>query len=322
MKGTVLHFDGANQNGLIRAEDGRRYGFTAWDYKSAQTPRVGDEIDFEIQDGVAAEIYVVKAASAPSLDLMALRRTVAEGTNKAAERIGRNLSAAEPGAPAQPISAAGVLQIMLNDWRNLLAALALAACLLPLVSFGPSSANLFGAVSSSSMANAQLAQVRNAMQALAPASISTNPWNMPPKAAQAVVAPNGALTSWSLRAAWLLYLVPLLAMATLIQLFRGRDSTRPAFLLGLGCVALVPAAMLASQEFAALQNQMAQMPLYGAAVGTLGITNFLDIGFYTLAGTGAAILFGACRCYRSPPAEILYRLASLNAGPLSEPCLF
>ncbi|OSI75592.1 hypothetical protein BSZ21_04685 [Bradyrhizobium canariense] len=68
---------------------------------------------------------------------MALRRTVTESTNKVAERIGRSLTATEAGAPAQPMSAAGVLQIMLNDRRNQLAASALAAGLLPLVSFGP-----------------------------------------------------------------------------------------------------------------------------------------------------------------------------------------
>ncbi|OSI75593.1 hypothetical protein BSZ21_04690 [Bradyrhizobium canariense] len=42
------------------AEDGRRDRFTAWDSKWAQTPRLGDEIDFGIQDGD----LVMKATSA------------------------------------------------------------------------------------------------------------------------------------------------------------------------------------------------------------------------------------------------------------------
>ena len=290
MKGIVLHFDGANENGVIRAEDGRRYGFTAWDYKSAHNPRVGDEIDFEIQEGVAADIYVVKAAAAASLDLMALRRTVTEGTGKVAERITRNWAEAEAGEIPKPVSATGFMKIMLNDWRHLLAALALVASLLPLLSFGPFSANLFGAVSSASMANTQLTVLRDTMQAFAPSTTTTNPWNMAPqKSAQTTAGIAAVPTSWALRAAWLLYAIPLLAMITLIQLFRGRDSTRPAFWLGVASVSLVPAAMFAAQEFATLQKQIAQMSLFGGTTG-FGITQFLDFGFYALVGIGAAIL--------------------------------
>ncbi len=96
-------------------------------------------------------------------------------------------------------------------------------------------------------------------------------------------------TSWTLRAAWLLYTIPLLAIGTLVQLFRGRDVTRPAFWLGIACVSLVPAAVFASQEIASLQKQIAQMSFFGGTA-SIGITNILDFGFYALVGIGAAIL--------------------------------
>jgi hypothetical protein len=305
MKGIVLHFDGAKQNGVIRADDGRRYGFTGFDYKSDRGPRVGDEIDFEIQDGVATEIYALKAAASPPLDMLALRRTITDGTTKVAEQITRNWagSAKDDQAAALHAGGSGVLGRIMSDWRNVLAALALIACFFPALSVGPFSTNLFGVVSYASLANGELAAYQGMMQP-APA-IAPTPWNMTPPSASVMSRPSQesariATMAWTLRAAYLLYLIPILAIVTLVQMFRGRDNFRPAFWLGIACSALFPAAVIGSQELAALKMQM---PMF---VAIPGITSILDFGFYGLiaAGFGTLLVHAGIIGARPPRAYI------------------
>ena len=60
MKGKILNYD--VNKGIIAGDDGQRYEFVKMDFKSAAEPVAGDEVDFVIQEGVAKEIYVSKAA--------------------------------------------------------------------------------------------------------------------------------------------------------------------------------------------------------------------------------------------------------------------
>lgn len=60
MKGKVLGFDPASGTGAITGDDGNRYKFTAADNKSATPLKPNDTVDFEVDNGVAKEIYVVK----------------------------------------------------------------------------------------------------------------------------------------------------------------------------------------------------------------------------------------------------------------------
>jgi hypothetical protein len=61
MIGTILHFDSANDEGVLRGEDGQRYRFSASDWCSPGTAIAGDVVDFEPVDGQAVEIFVTKA---------------------------------------------------------------------------------------------------------------------------------------------------------------------------------------------------------------------------------------------------------------------
>jgi hypothetical protein len=289
MKGIVLHFDSVKLHGVIRADDGLRYGFIGLDYMSDRSPRVGDEVDFEIRDDVATEIYSLKAAASPLLDMLALRRTITEGTTKVAEQITRNWagSAADDQVAALQAGGSGVLERMMRDWRNVLAALALIACFFPAVSVGPFSTNLFGVVSYASLANSQLVAYQNMMQP-AP-TIAPNPWNMTPPSASVTSRPSQesariATMAWTFRAAYLLYLIPILSIYTLVQMFRGRNNVRPAFWLGIACSSLLPAAIYGSFQLEALKTQL---PMLSAIPG---ITSLLDFGFYGLIAVGLSTL--------------------------------
>lgn len=55
MKGKVLNFE--VNKGIIAADDGNRYEFVKMDLKSDNDPKMGDEVDFIIEDGHAKEIY-------------------------------------------------------------------------------------------------------------------------------------------------------------------------------------------------------------------------------------------------------------------------
>jgi hypothetical protein len=136
-------------------------------------------------------------------------------------------------------------------------------------------------------------------------AIAPTPWNMTPPSASVMSRPSQesariATMAWTLRAAYLLYLIPILAIVTLVQMFRGRDNFRPAFWLGIACSALFPAAVIGSQELAALKMQM---PMF---VAIPGITSILDFGFYGLiaAGFGTLLVHAGIIGARPPRAYI------------------
>ena len=59
MRGEVLGFDQSSGTGVLRAEDGRRYGFALAQWRESETPVKGDRIDFEPSGQQAVEIYLV-----------------------------------------------------------------------------------------------------------------------------------------------------------------------------------------------------------------------------------------------------------------------
>lgn len=63
MQGKILGFDGNNADGVISAEDGRRYPFTAAEWRHRTAPQTGQRVDFEAQDGRATGIYVTGGAA-------------------------------------------------------------------------------------------------------------------------------------------------------------------------------------------------------------------------------------------------------------------
>ncbi|MDO9335525.1 MAG: TM2 domain-containing protein [Caulobacter sp.] len=63
MRGKVLSYTDLDGTGLISADDGQRYGFTRGDLGGGVRSVVpGTEVDFELQDGAARNIYVTTPA--------------------------------------------------------------------------------------------------------------------------------------------------------------------------------------------------------------------------------------------------------------------
>lgn len=58
MRGKVLSFDDYTGSGLISGDDGGRYTFTRGGLMGARDVMAGADVDFEVADGVASNIYV------------------------------------------------------------------------------------------------------------------------------------------------------------------------------------------------------------------------------------------------------------------------
>lgn len=59
MQGKILDYNNEFKSGLIRGEDGNKYRFSIDDCKSAVTPIVGANVDFESSGDKAVEVYVL-----------------------------------------------------------------------------------------------------------------------------------------------------------------------------------------------------------------------------------------------------------------------
>ena len=57
MKGKILNFDETSNIGKISGYDGNRYDFTKNDWKSNGNPNQNSEVDFEIQENSAKDIF-------------------------------------------------------------------------------------------------------------------------------------------------------------------------------------------------------------------------------------------------------------------------
>lgn len=62
MKGTVLGLE--SDGGVISGEDGARYRFSGEQWKGPRSPQPRDEVDFEIADGRATDVFVLKPGGA------------------------------------------------------------------------------------------------------------------------------------------------------------------------------------------------------------------------------------------------------------------
>jgi len=62
MKGKILHLTA--DFSVIRADDDQKFKVAINEFKSQVSPNVGDEVDFDITDGVAHSIYVLRQANA------------------------------------------------------------------------------------------------------------------------------------------------------------------------------------------------------------------------------------------------------------------
>lgn len=176
MNGTIVHFDAAS-GGLIRGSDGERHSFAAADWKGEAAPAPGQNVDFEIANGAACSVYPVpvqpEAAIAPQ------------------PRLG-TFFADRPGLP--------------------FAATILIACMLPFVSLGFVSPNLFDLVGFTSMIG-----------------------NFSPM--------SGGGVQTGLYLFYLLYLVPVAAILLGVQEFRRASGMGLRICIGLFCL-LAPFAIV------------------------------------------------------------------------------
>jgi hypothetical protein len=189
MNGTVLDYD-ARDGGVLRGADGRRYAFAAAAWKSAAPPAAGIAVDFEPDGETAHSLYALPAPAAP------------------------------PGRPA-PAAVAAPGAFFAGRPGLPFAALILIACLLPFLSLGPLSANLFNVVGVASTAGRYAPNV----------NMETGLWLF-----------HG------------LYVVPLLALVLLFQEWRGRAGPWLRIATGLvGLVAPVAIALGARALFTTVQ---------------------------------------------------------------------
>ena len=64
MKGKILFYDAMSNSGKISGEDSVRYDFVKLDWKGSVEPKEGLEVDFEIVDGKAKDVFVIKNTAA------------------------------------------------------------------------------------------------------------------------------------------------------------------------------------------------------------------------------------------------------------------
>ena len=63
MRGKVLSFDDHTASGLISGDDGVRYAFTRGGLMGVRDVMPGAEVDFEVADNVATNIYVTSSGA-------------------------------------------------------------------------------------------------------------------------------------------------------------------------------------------------------------------------------------------------------------------
>jgi hypothetical protein len=60
MKGKILGYSVEDSKGVISADDENRYEFLKEEFKDSLLPKKNMTVDFEIEDGKAKEIYLIK----------------------------------------------------------------------------------------------------------------------------------------------------------------------------------------------------------------------------------------------------------------------
>lgn len=277
MKGKVLGYDG--QTGAIVGENGERFAFGAAEWKDKRVPQPRDEVDFVPAGGMADQIYVVRAAGVIGADVSDQidrgARAVQESLSRATESDTAKRALAAARAKPQLVIAAVILLASilftyadvgagpaeveaslvafngeLDDTRE---TTALAIERIEAMSEG---GGLFGAVSRSSFVSEQLDVLR----------------------AQSAM----------LKLAYLLYLVPVLAVWALYLAFRGKRKRLVE--LGLGA-----ASLFAGGYYLALRGiaaSAADRTLFGSAEMVRESYSFGLGGWIVVLG-GVAMLLSA-----------------------------
>jgi len=86
MQGLVLNYDNTNKEGIVRGDDGVRYGFHISSFKSVDNIKAGQRVDFEISGNTAVDIYIVKTSTCVT-DIMDNAKTVVSETASSAKPV-------------------------------------------------------------------------------------------------------------------------------------------------------------------------------------------------------------------------------------------
>jgi hypothetical protein len=294
MRGKVLGADASG--GMIATPDGQRFRFAGGEWRAASPASAGDEVDFEAKDGAAADIYVVKGVS---------------GAGEAAVDLGAVGAQAREllqGAGASP-GVAKALGILKSSIRAQLAVVILITSLLlhyvviqsPVSIFAGSGASgKYTIVTVGSLVDSTKALIATAAEgadqaAAAMGAIGGSPFGLSPQdnasQQQAVAKMKSQANSLhaaaaALNLAYLLYLIPLGALAILVQAFRGKSTALLALVTGALGAASFLVLIVARSAVAGVFKELDRG--FGAQVAS-NLIHF-GLGSYVLLLAGLAML--------------------------------
>jgi hypothetical protein len=267
MRGTLIHYNAQSDQGLIRAEDGKRYAFHGRDWRAEYEPLVNDEVDFQIAGAIAYDIYLVGVTPAAATPL--------------------------PAAPQR----SPLAQRLFGDWTVVFAVLALLGCLLPFLTVGGAfntraqSANLAGVGSTIG----QIIDLSRKVESLSRGF--RNQRNLQRD------AKNAEVLRWSLRIGYALYLVPLFALLLIAAKAWGLRARALAAVQGLSSVVLPVAVPLAFS--AAIYAQIPpDARKLAQNFGGLFEVSFTGPGFWVMVLAGAAQVLALFGVLRKAPIQL------------------
>ena len=282
MRGILIHYNFESHQGLIRAEDGRRYAFHGQEWRSNRKPVTGDDIDFEVQGTVAYDIYVIKPAVAP----VDLSSTVSQLSGSVTQGA-RNLTSSDLGR-------------RLSSWTVIIAIVTLLGCFMPFISFGGNQASLFGIGT----------EVGHAVDGLTQMEALGRMMNTPatgfgrPQQPQAQRSVDLSGLRWSLRVAYLLYLVPIATVAVICFALLNRKTGVAGLWQGLSALVLpilIPL-LMSLAIYAQIPSELKQV-LNGGGIDV----SFLGLGFWVLVLSGLAQMLNRFGVFKKQPWELVGR---------------
>lgn len=109
MKGLIIHTD--EKKIIIRAEDERKFDVSQNEVKSELSPKVGDSVDFDIRDGIANEVYILRQSANLDESLDKAKSVAGNLYNEVAGSINeQNLKKAKDIASQTATKAKGAIQ--------------------------------------------------------------------------------------------------------------------------------------------------------------------------------------------------------------------
>ena len=341
MRGSLIHFNAQAGQGLIRAEDGRRYAFVLGQWRSESYPTLGDELDFEIEGTRALDIYVTREAVAPAYDPPPPERRAPPPPREAfrPEQAPRGPRAAPPprgslggeSPPRAPRSAPPPRERvpvsddaprgpafggrLLSHWTAILALVALLGCAMPYVSVGGQFG--FGSTSSSLLGIGNLgSQMLDLLDTGRRLDRVFNNQQRPLNAQQQREQEKIESLRWKIRISYILYVVPLLALAVIVVQGIGMRLHSLTVLQALATIAIPIAVPLIYYALVNAEVPQAQRQNVLDVLKLLTFS-FTGIGFWVMILAGILQLLNVMGLFRKGPRDLFGGMAAASAGASS-----